>query len=224
MSTSNDPYLTNIHRSICNISHKKIIEETDTRILTNAYNGHGVLIMPDVVLTSWHVISGSDDMTITNIDGKIAKLVGKSPVNKVNRKLDIAIFEIDRPLTGHPALFASNEDVFKKGGGFVMSNFGRKLEFIAAKVDRLSNVFNRRVAFNRQNFELDGRVYPGYSGSPVFDKQGRIVSVVTDAVYRNSRSKGCANEEIDSKGSNICQGPVAQPVAKMIRSALKAYM
>lgn len=219
MSTTKDNYLSNIHKSICNISHRKVVAKMGGHVYSDKYGGHGVFILPDVVLTSWHVISGSEDMTITNSDGETAKLVGKSSSNKFRKDLDIALFEIDRPLTGHPALFASNDDIFRKEGGFVMSNFDSKLEFIPARLDMLSHMFNSFAQKDTRQFNLDGRVYPGYSGSPILDAQGRIVSVVTHAVYEGG-VENSSKEERGKRGSNVCKGPAVTPLANLIRRSI----
>ncbi len=179
------------------------------------FGGHGVLILPDVVLTSWHVLEGGLDVTFINEGGDRAEIVRKSFYNKKDIPLDIATVELSKPLTNMGALFASDGGDFYGGGGWLAHRFSGSSEAYSVK---FSSKYYKADMKNRESgirtFESDQRVFRGYSGSPVFNKKGELASLLTFGRHKSLKDMESGN------GSKIFGGPSPHRLAAFIRKAI----
>lgn len=146
-------------------------------IQCDRWQGSGVAITEDIVVTARHVIDGTD-YTITLNDGTVLK--GIQAIT--HKDYDIGFIKVDTPLFLKPAKFGSIKDcvlgqpVFIIGSPFGEINFNSVTLGIISGLDRNWDGLSRRsdpygwkVAFTS-----DSAAHPGNSGGPVFSMDGIV--------------------------------------------------
>lgn len=145
-------------------------------IMCDQWQGSGVAITEDIVVTARHVIDGAD-YTITLNDG--TKVKGTQAIS--HKDYDIGFIKVDKPVL-KPARFGSIKDcvlgqpVFIIGSPFGKINFNNVTLGIISGLDRDWEGLSRRgepygwkVAFTS-----DSGAHPGNSGGPVFSMDGVV--------------------------------------------------
>lgn len=145
-------------------------------IMCDNWQGSGVAITEDIVVTARHVVDGQN-YTITLNDGTVLK--GVQAIT--HKDYDIGFIKVDRPVL-KPAEFGSIKDcvlgypVFIIGSPYGKINFNSVTLGIISGVDRnwdeLSSYgepYGWKVAFTS-----DAGTHPGNSGGPVFSMDGIV--------------------------------------------------
>lgn len=140
------------------------------------YDGSGVVIADDVIVTNAHVVAGADEVTVTRPDGTRRS----ATVVRFDPDRDLAVLETDG--LGAPALALGRAD---RGDDGV--SIGYPGGQSAPRVAPL-RVEDRRTATGRDIYGQPGRerevlflaaqLRQGDSGSPVVDTRGDVIGIV----------------------------------------------
>jgi S1-C subfamily serine protease len=145
--------------------------------------GSGVVVNDSgAILTSLHVVTGSDSIQVTYADGteSNAQIVLEKPEN------DIAIVQTDQlpellvPATlGNPGAMRVGDEAYAVGNPFglyssmsagVISGFDRSFKPISSTIELHGLI------------QIDAAVNPGNSGGPLLNREGVVIGVVTGIV------------------------------------------
>ena len=158
--------------------------------------GTGIFVRDDLILTAGHIVDGISDANVFTIDGKEYK--AKSWYLEI--EADIGFIEVDTNDIESTLSFDDaklGEDVWVYGNSLGEGLFLTKGIISAINVpDIFSYTKNMVVA--------DAAINPGNSGSPLFNKQGKIVGIC-------------------SWGYNYAQGMSHFVEADIIELSLKKY-
>ena len=145
-------------------------------IMCDQWQGSGVALTDDIVVTARHVIDGTD-YTITLNDGTVVK--GIQAIS--HKDYDIGFIKIDKPIL-KPAKFGSikdcvlGDDVFIIGSPYGKINFNSVTRGIISGLNRnwdelseMGDPYGWEVAFIS-----DSAAHPGNSGGGVFSMDGVV--------------------------------------------------
>ena len=161
--------------------------------------GTGVVIDGEV-LTNRHVVAGARAVMVTSSDGTDRKVDSA----RAAADLDIAVLKVGGLLRGDrlESLGDPADGEAVTIGGFAFG--GRRIE---RTVRVAAHEAGTTEADPPRLFRLDGAVEPGESGSPVFDRNGRVAGLV----YARAHGSGAA---LVIGGRDVARGrAAAQPVA-----------
>ena len=141
----------------------------------------GVLWRPNVVVTAEHTLKRDEEVTVTLADGRnvAATLAGR------DSGTDLAVLKLD---AGDTVAAELGETASLKVGHLVLA-LGRAGERgIQASLGLVSGVSGPwrtwRSGHVDQLVRLDVTLYPGFSGGPLVDVEGRIVGINTSGLSR----------------------------------------
>lgn len=201
--------LSSLLNSVCSVN---------TSTGAESFGGQGVLVMPDFLLTSWHVIEGAKNVTVTGAQGKSARVVQGSPYNRKSSSLDLAFVELTSPISSDVATFSDTTDHIREMKGFLVTMFTGKAAYHTAGLDSSRVSVDARLMGDGmpiRNFLTTVNTGPGYSGSPVFDSRGKLASVL------NGRHKFTDDADFPTpKGTYSFYGPSPHRMAGFIRHCL----
>lgn len=135
--------------------------------------GSGFFVAPGQILTNAHVVGAKETVQVVLHDGR--RVEGRV-LERGKGDLDLALVEV--PVQDVPALPLSAQGL--RIGGWVASvghGYGGIWTFTTGMV---SNVYP--LDGGRPVFQTQIPLNPGASGGPVFDRQGRVVGVVTAGI------------------------------------------
>jgi len=175
-------FVTNerVQRRFGSLDLEKIPQNTGSGIIWDE-RGH--------VLTNYHVIQGSDTLSVAFSDGSSheARVVGSDP-NK-----DLAVLRVDVPperlapiARGVSSSLVVGQKVLAIGNPFgldhtltvgVISALGREIQSVAGTT--IEDVI-----------QTDASINPGNSGGPLLDSAGRMIGVNTQILSRSGQSAG----------------------------------
>lgn len=143
-------------------------------IMCDRWQGSGVAITKDIIVTARHVVDGTN-YTITLNDGTVIK--GIQAIS--HKDYDIGFIKVDRPIL-KPAKFGSIKDcvlgqpVFIIGSPFGKINFNSVTLGIISGLDRDWDELSRygEPYGWEVSFTSDAGAHPGNSGGPVFSLDG----------------------------------------------------
>jgi S1-C subfamily serine protease len=146
--------------------------------------GSGWVAAPGVVVTNAHVVAGTDDLTITTVDG--ASL--DATASHFDSRNDLALLSVDADLPALPIAPDPPRGVsgavlgFPENGPFALApaRLGDTREV-------LSEDAYGRGPFRRQITFLRGSVRSGNSGGPMIDAEGRVLTTVFAATTSGPR-------------------------------------
>src|SRR5215468_257545 len=137
----------------------------------------GVHWRPGVIVTADHTVRTDEDITITRPDGRTvpASLAGRDPgtdlaVLRVGDS-DLPVADVAEPASlrvGHMVLAIGNGP--RASWGVVSALGGRWRTWRGGEIDQL--------------VRLDLTLYPGFSGGPLVDVEGRVVGISTSGLSR----------------------------------------
>lgn len=141
----------------------------------------GVLWRPGVVVTAEHALKREEEITVTLADGRnvVATLAGR------DAGTDLAVLKID-------AAEAGSAEVGDGAGlkpGHVVVALGRSGERgVSASLGVISGLSGAwrtwRSGHVDQLVRLDVALYPGFSGGPLVDVEGRVLGINTSGLSR----------------------------------------
>ena len=157
---------------ITNISvYEKInpaIVAIDAKIINGTSSGSGCIInSKGMILTSSHVISNSDDITVTTSSGETYKA---KVIKKLGSDNDLTILKIENkhPLKtitmGNSSEIKVGQKVLAIGNPFGFK--GTLTQGIVSRIDR-----------KRNKIQTDAAINPGSSGGPLLNTSGEVIGI-----------------------------------------------
>src|ERR1051325_7910806 len=144
--------------------------------------GSGVLISKDgKILTAAHVIQGGQPITIEFTDGQRLK----AQVIESSVAADVALLQVDRVPAAATAATLGDSDVVETGDDIfiVGAPYGLSNTLTVGRVSaRRPDETRGGILGTREFLQTDAMVNPGNSGSPVFNKAGEVVAIVSNVV------------------------------------------
>lgn len=138
----------------------------------------GIAFATDLILTADHIVERDEDITVILADGTQvnASLAGRDPAS------DLAVLKLEKA-SAHPAEKASGAKV----GQIVLALARPTAEGIEASLGTLSAI-SGPVRTHRGLLDLyyrtDTTPYPGFSGGPLVDAEGRVLGINTSGFGR----------------------------------------
>ncbi|PYN33141.1 MAG: LuxR family transcriptional regulator [Candidatus Rokuibacteriota bacterium] len=128
----------------------------------------GVHWRPGLVVTADHTVHVDEEVTITGPDGRAltARVAGRDPT------IDVAVLKVDAP--GVAVADVADSDAVRVGHIVLALGAGPR-----ASWGVVSSMGEGRM------FHLDLTLYPGFSGGPLVDPQGRVVGINTSGASRH---------------------------------------
>lgn len=140
-------------------------------------SGTGFLVTPDVIATNYHIVAEASEITVSTADRTYpAHLIARDPVN------DIALLQVVVPGDVDPLLPLPVGRVSSVEAGDPVYTAGYPLSDILGSDLRISEgIVNSTtgLADDPRMFQISIPVQPGNSGSPLFDRKGNVVGIVT---------------------------------------------
>lgn len=133
----------------------------------------GIAYAADLVLTADHAVERDEDLSVTLFDGSEipASLAGRDPGN------DLALLRLERP-----AAFPASPADDAKIGQLVLA-LGRPstdgLEASLGVVSAVGGPVRTPRGLIERYLRTDTTMYPGFSGGPLIDAEGRVVGINT---------------------------------------------
>jgi len=136
----------------------------------------GVHWRQGLVVTADHTVHVDEEVTITRPDGRAltARVAGRDPT------IDIAVLKVDAP--GVEVADVADSDAVRVGHIVLALGSGPR-----ASWGVVSSIGEGRRARSAAGdlFHLDLTLYPGFSGGPLVDVQGRVVGINTSGSSRH---------------------------------------
>ena len=128
----------------------------------------GVHWRPGLVVTADHTVHVDEEVTITGPDGRAlaARVAGRDPT------IDVAVLKVDAP--GVPVAEIADSSAVRVGHIVLALGAGPR-----ASWGVVSSLGEGRM------LHLDLTLYPGFSGGPLVDAQGRVVGINTSGASRH---------------------------------------
>lgn len=171
----------NVNRSVVNIDTKANRDQfwfVERQVEEGSGSGW-VLDKQGHIVTNFHVISGSDVITVTLADSSDsfpARVIGTDPQN------DIAVLKIDAPNDSLVPIELGDSKTLKVGQKiFAIGNpFGLERTMTLGIVSSLGRTLRSKSGRLMKNIiQLDAALNQGNSGGPLLDSQSRLVGMNT---------------------------------------------
>ncbi len=140
----------------------------------------GVLVEPNLVLTASHVVELEEEIEIQFADGsqQQAKLLGRDPQS------DLALLELEQAATQTAEMAEGEPHV-----GQLALALGRPGENgIQASLGIVSAISGPRQmmrgGFMEEHLRTDAIPFPGFSGGPLIDSEGKVLGINTSGIGR----------------------------------------
>jgi S1-C subfamily serine protease len=135
----------------------------------------GVLWRQGLVVTADHTVHVDEEVTITRPDGRAltARVAGRDPT------IDIAVLKVDAP--GVEVADVADSDAVRVGHIVLALGAGPRASWgVVSSIGE-----GRRARGAGELLHLDLTLYPGFSGGPLVDVQGRVVGINTSGSSRH---------------------------------------
>lgn len=151
----------------------------DAQLKEGVSSGTGcVLTHEGVILTSSHVIEGSDDIDITTNSGKVYKAKVLSILGKNN---DLALLKI-LPKENLSTIRLGNSDEIKVGQKVLA--IGNPFGFSGT----LTQGIVSRIDYAKNKIQTDAAINPGNSGGPLLNSSGEVIGI-SQSIYNPDNNK-----------------------------------
>ena len=140
----------------------------------------GIAFSADLILTADHVVQRDEDITVVLPDGSEvpAKVAGRDPGS------DLALLRLEKPLAT-PAEKAETAKV-----GQIVLALGRPspdgVEASLGTISAISGPVRTPRGLLDATYRTDTTPYPGFSGGPLIDAEGRVLGLNTSGFGRGS--------------------------------------
>jgi hypothetical protein len=165
------------------------------------HTGCGVFISPRRVLTAWHVVAGSKELTFKNSDGYSTQMKAKSEGARHFKQedLDLAVVELRGPIGQEIAIPQGPEqpsfEVGRLKSAWLATMYDGKPACYKAKYDPLYHLMSEKGKAG-VTFTAEIQAIPGYSGSPIFAADGISLVSITTHVYPKDQQEAINVSEV----------------------------
>lgn len=151
----------------------------DAQLKEGVSSGTGcILTREGVILTSSHVIDGSDDIDITTQSGKVYKAQVVSILGKNN---DLALLKITPKENLHTIKLGNSDEI--KVGQKVLA-IGNPFGFSGT----LTQGIVSRIDYTKNKIQTDAAINPGNSGGPLLNSSGEVIGI-SQSIYNPDNNK-----------------------------------
>lgn len=151
----------------------------DAQLKEGISSGTGCILTPNgVILTSSHVIDGSDDIDVTVHSGKVYKATVISILGKNN---DLALLKINTKETLTSIKLGNSEEL--KVGQKVLA-IGNPFGFSGT----LTQGIVSRIDYTKNKIQTDAAINPGNSGGPLLNSTGEVIGI-SQSIYNPDNNK-----------------------------------
>lgn len=144
------------------------------------YVGSGFVVGPERVMSTAHVVAGSDQVAVQGYDGKTytAQVVSYDPVS------DVAILAVPK-LPASPLTFTETPAL----AGADAVALGSKGDDFVATASRISEIIQlkgpdiyRSTTSARETYTIKAALVPGNSGGPLMTSDGKVLGVIVGSI------------------------------------------
>lgn len=151
----------------------------DAQLKEGVSSGTGCILSTDgVILTSSHVIEGSDDIDITTHSGKVYKATVISILGKNN---DLALLKF-HPKESLTTIKLGNSEEIKVGQKVLA--IGNPFGFSGT----LTQGIVSRIDYSKNKIQTDAAINPGNSGGPLINTTGEVIGI-SQSIYNPDNNK-----------------------------------
>lgn len=151
----------------------------DAQLKEGVSSGTGCILTKDgVILTSSHVIEGSDDIDVTTHSGKVYKATVITILGKNN---DLALLKINAKESLNTIRLGNSDDV--KVGQKVLA-IGNPFGFS----ETLTLGIVSRIDYTKNKIQTDAAINPGNSGGPLVNTTGEVIGI-SQSIYNPDNNK-----------------------------------
>lgn len=150
---------------------------------TQKWQGSGIAISPDIIITARHVVEGGSEFNVTLADGN--EVTATQAIS--SKKYDLGFIKIDKPVL-NPARLGSIENcrlgqqVFVIGSPYGKLNFNSVTLGIISGANRDFDEWGVKRGYPKYGwsitFTTDAAGHPGNSGCPVFTMDGKVRGIL----------------------------------------------
>lgn len=145
-------------------------------------SGTGFNVSSDgVVITNHHVIDDARSITVTFPDGKSCKATSWAS----QPEYDLAVIKLEK--AGLPAVLLNFDNMAKPGDTLMV--IGNPMDFSQLVVEGKLEGYVTIKDIPTALLCIDAPVFPGNSGSPVFNSNGQVVAVVFGSLRRDENGE-----------------------------------
>ncbi|GAH50532.1 unnamed protein product, partial [marine sediment metagenome] len=143
------------------------------------WSGSGVIIGSHIVLTARHIIEDANSLTITVVDGNTYEAV-RWEVDP-NNDCGLLFFEEDLG----PVIKFADSDKIEIGDRVIIIGSPYGKEFLNTATNGIVSGLDREILFFGEDpmITADAASWPGNSGGPVFDIQGRVIGILVGGTW-----------------------------------------
>ncbi|HNW25287.1 MAG TPA: trypsin-like peptidase domain-containing protein [Candidatus Gastranaerophilaceae bacterium] len=151
----------------------------DAQLKEGISSGTGcILTQQGVILTSSHVVDGSNDIDVTTISGKVYKAKVLSILGEKN---DIALLKIEPQEPLSTVKLGNSEEI--KVGQKVLA-IGNPFGFSGT----LTQGIVSRIDYTKNKIQTDAAINPGNSGGPLVNTTGEVIGI-SQSIYNPDNNK-----------------------------------
>lgn len=155
------------------------IVAVDAQLEEGISSGTGSIISSDgIILTSSHVIDGSNDIDVTVHSGKVYKAKVLSILGKNN---DLALLKID-PKESLPTIKLGDSEGIRVGQKVLA--IGNPFGFSGT----LTQGIVSRIDYAKNKIQTDAAINPGNSGGPLINSRGEVIGI-SQSIYNPDNNK-----------------------------------
>lgn len=141
--------------------------------------GSGIIFSKDgYILTNYHVVSGSQNVTVTLSNGKEAS----AKVVNYDAAADIAVIKLAANTKVPGVAVFGDSDALEVGEPVVAIGNPLGTEFIGSVTTGVVSALNRQVSIEDKNLKFiqtDAAINPGNSGGPLVNAKGQVIGINT---------------------------------------------
>ena len=143
----------------------------------NGWQGTGIFIKDDLILTAGHIVENADIITIITNDGEQHIAIDWYKESEA----DLGVIKVITPEKEKELKFDSAK--LGEGAWALGNSLGIDIVLTKGIISALNIDFEDNFFGNKNIFLTDTAANPGNSGGPIFNKNGKIVGILVGGFY-----------------------------------------